>query len=121
MNSTKIGNDALFSLSYPNFRVMPILRERNIFIQGIKFLNTYREYFLNTPTMKMIEALSLIAASEDFSTYKDQYVSSADDAREMMSLQENVLQSYRNDSTLRTIMRPLNDAISQMKRRYKLK
>lgn len=100
---------------------MPILRERSIFMQGVRFMNAYRDYFLNTPTMKMIEALSLIAASEDFSTYKDQYVTSAADARELLTLQENILHGYRNDSTLRSIMRPLTDTISQMKRRHRLK
>lgn len=100
---------------------MPILRERSIFMQGVRFLNSYRDYFLNTPTMKMIEALSLIAASEDFSTYKDQYIATSADARDLLTLQENILHGYRNDSTMRTMMRPLTDSISQMKRRYKLK
>jgi hypothetical protein len=100
---------------------MPLLRDRAIFMQGVRFLHLYHNYFLNGPTMKMIEALSLITASEHFSTYKDQYIPSASDARDLLSLQENVLHGYRNDSTLRTVMRPLTDSVSQMKRRYKLK
>jgi hypothetical protein len=90
-------------------------------MQGARFLNSYRDYFLNIPTMKMIEAMSLIAASEDFSTYKDEYVPSAGDARDLLTLQENILHGYRNESTMRTMMRPLTDTISQMKRRHKLK
>mmetsp|Transcript_2818 Transcript_2818/g.2810 ORF Transcript_2818/g.2810 Transcript_2818/m.2810 type:complete len:308 (-) Transcript_2818:59-982(-) len=102
-------------------RIMPILRDRHIFMQGVKFLNKYHEYILTTPTLKMIEALSLITASEDYSTYKEQYVTSSSDASELLSLQENILNNYRNDTAIRSIMRPLVDSINQMKRRYRLK
>lgn len=100
---------------------MPILRDRHIFMQGVKFLNKYHDYILTSPTFKIIEALSLITSSEDYSTYKEQYVTSSTDASELLSLQENVLNNYRNDTTIRSIMRPLVDSINQMKRRYRLK
>lgn len=102
-------------------RIMPILRDRHIFMQGVKFLNKYHDYILTSPTFKIIEALSLITSSEDYSTYKEQYVTSSTDASELLSLQENVLNNYRNDTTIRSIMRPLVDSINQMKRRYRLK
>lgn len=103
-------------------RVMPLLRERRVFIRGAQFLNNYHQHLQSSPKLKIIEALSLIADSEDLATYKDVYISDSQDAAVLVNLYESCLEDLKQqDPSNKRMMRPLLDLVSQMRRRYRLK
>ena len=100
---------------------MPSLRDRHIFMNGVRFLNAHHDKLQRTPQMLIVEALSLIADSEDFSTFRGAYVQDANDAAELQTLSEAVLADLKKDLTLKRQMRPLLDLIMQVRRKYHLK
>ena len=102
-------------------RIMPGLRDRQIFMNGVHFLNAHHDKLQRLSQMLIVEALTLIADSEDFSTFRDAYVQDACDASELQTLSEVVLADLKKDLTLKRQMRPLLDLIMQVRRKYHLK
>lgn len=100
-------------------RVVTILRDRNIFMQCAQCLEKYHSSWSRAVTLTAIEALVLIADSEDFSTYKNEYVKGESDAHLLNRLFESCLRPFQKDFTVKRMMRPLTDCIAQFRRKYK--
>ena len=66
-------------------RVMPVVRERMIFMQGMRLLEKVHEFVLSVHMVRGLTAMALLAESEDFSTYTDQYISSSDEVAFLVS------------------------------------
>jgi hypothetical protein len=99
--------------------VVPLLRDRNIFMQTVQFLETHHDSLSSAVALTIIEALVLMADSEDFSTYKSEYVTGEEDAQLLNRLNESCLKKHQKDFATKRMMRPLTDCISQFRRKYK--
>eukprot|EP01035_Chromulina_nebulosa_P020131 gene20131-26138_t len=64
-------------------RVMPLIREKRILINSVIFLNLYFSDIPQANLMKATESLSLIVDTDDFKTFKEQYINGPSDARVM--------------------------------------
>lgn len=104
-------------------RVMPQIRERKIFILGVKALCHYcrvsrsagAQAFLTAHRLKACQALALLAETEDFCTYKEQYYNNSEvDA--MLELRDGCLAELSKDFEARKTLRPLMDCIDKAKR-----
>ena len=93
-------------------RVMPFLREKGVFMSGVRALVRYTSYD------RCCEALSLLVDTEDYSSYTTQYISPKDrnDVAELVKLQAFVSANFQTESKHRDAMRPLLDAIAKVKR-----
>lgn len=101
---------------------MPALRELHIFQNSVQFLNMYHAFLTLDNRIKCVEALSLIADSEDFSTFKTQYIPDATTAEHLINLNNSCLTELASSSPEnRRLLRPLVDLSSQMKRKFRLK
>lgn len=100
-------------------RVVPLLRDRNIFMLSAQFLDEHFESLSSATVSKVIEALSLMADSEDFSTYRGEYVPGEADVVLLARLNDNCLKQYQKDAMLKRTMRPLTDCIAQLRRKFK--
>ncbi|CAE7571140.1 unnamed protein product [Symbiodinium microadriaticum] len=102
-------------------RVMPLLRDRHVFMNGVRFLHAHHGKLQRASQLLIIEALTLMADSEDFSTFRDAYVQDTNDALDLQGLGDDVLSEFRKDIAQKRQMRPLLDLIMQLKRKYHLK
>jgi hypothetical protein len=58
---------------------MPIIRQRKIFMLCVNMMELIYTKLLASHVLKMIESLSLLVETEDFITYRDQYISSPEE------------------------------------------
>ena len=99
---------------------MPIVRARGIFILGARFLNRFHCDLQPPSLLKVVEALSLLADSEDFGTYRDRHIPLLQENIDILSsLKDNCLTNLLTSEN-RKIARPLADAIDKAKRSYSL-
>lgn len=101
------------------YRVVLLLRDRKIFMKSAQFLETYHASLNNSSALIVIESLVLMADSEDFSTYKSEYVTGEADALLLARLHEGCLKQFQRDFAQKRMMRPLTDCIAQFRRKYK--
>ena len=100
-------------------RIMPFIRQRNIFVTGMKLLHhLHHANMINEDVcLKILTTLSTIVETEDFTTYRDKYIV-ADDLDLLLDFKTNVLTAVQ--STLprdkRNLFRPLSDCIDKFKR-----
>jgi len=102
-------------------RIMPIVRERNIFMNAVIILTTYHSSMSEVDSMKALEALSGLASTEDFSTYRREYVRREEDADVLIELRSSVLGQYQDDFKARRIVRPLLDVVLNVSRQFNMK
>lgn len=104
-------------------RIMPIIREKNIFMNGVKFLSVYYPAMTAVDALRALEALSGLVQTEDFQTYKERYVSHTDnaDAFVLIEFRETVLLKYQDDFKTRRIVRPLLDLVQNLSRSFNFK
>jgi hypothetical protein len=88
-------------------------------MNGVRFLNAHSDKLQSAPQLVIVEALCLIADSEDFSTFRDEYVVDSGDASDLASLNDSVLNDLKKNLTHKRMMRPLLDLVMQVKRKYK--
>lgn len=88
-------------------------------MQTVQFLGTYHSSLSGAVALTVIEALVLMADSEDFSTYKSEYVTCEADAQQLSRLNDCCLKHFQKDFAHKRMMRPLTDCISQFRRKYK--
>lgn len=60
-------------------RVMPIIRERGIFMMAAKFLSIYHQALPQPTVIKCVQSLSLLVETEEFTTYRDRHVKTSDE------------------------------------------
>lgn len=103
------------------YRVLPLIRERNIFMLSVQTLCMIGKYLLRAHKLKAAEALSLLAESEDFVTYRPEYIQTQQDVDILLEFKETVLADLITDFENRKLVRPLIDAIDKAKRTMKFK
>ena len=100
---------------------MGVIRQRRVFLNIARFLLRYNTRLNINTKATIVNALSAIAETEDFATFRDDYVASGDEVDILLDLRSEVLQAFQHDTEKRRMMRPLNDAVDQLKRKYRLK
>ncbi len=100
--------------------IMPLIRANRIFSKGVKFLTMVHRLFSSIHSLKMVEALSMIADTEDFKTYTNTYVANEVEGRELFELKAAVIAPVCVTMEQRRAARPLSDACDKAKRTYKL-
>lgn len=100
---------------------MGVLRQRGVFLKISRFLLKYNAHLSIKAQTIIVNALSAIAETEDFATFRDEYVASADEVDTLLELRSEVLLAFQHDTEKRRMMRPLNDAVDQLKRKHRLK
>jgi hypothetical protein len=102
-------------------RIMPSIRQRKIFMLCINMMELVYTKVLAVHVLKMIEALSLLVETEDYSTYRDQYISSPEELEKLINLQTVCIAEYNKEMSHKKITRPLMEAIDKAKRTLKFK
>jgi len=98
-------------------RIMPLIRERRVFILSCQLLSKFsKANLLTAHKLKAAQALALLTETEDFSTHTGQYYS-ADDTTVLIELREGLLSELMRDFTNRKLIRPLVDSIDRAKRK----
>jgi hypothetical protein len=106
-------------------RYMPIIRERGIFMQIANFLNMHSAIMCETDLQQGAIALSLICETEDFTSFKKQYVDYSDEdvrgSLNDLNEDDGWLEEMReDDDDFRSKVRPLMAILKECKR-YKRK
>lgn len=101
-------------------RVMPMIRERRVFMLGVEALCNYcqdrgLESLMQVHRVKAAQALSLLVDTDDFCTYKDQHYQNTD-VDTLIRLKEDCLITIAKDYELKKSIRPLMDCIDKAKR-----
>ena len=97
-------------------RVMPIMRNRGLFILLVTTLGRIHESLPPSFLLRCVEALSLYVETEDFKTYRAQHVQETD-LDELTNLKTTCLMPLQAaDTANRLTVRPLIDAIDRLKR-----
>ena len=115
-----LGQIARHLESMSEDRVMPVVRARGVFLLAVSTLESTHKLLPQEPLLRYVEALSLIAETEDFKTYRDSYVQPAD-LELLLNLKSSCLLPLQTSagggsSTQRQIVRPLIDSIDRLKR-----
>mmetsp|Transcript_29467 Transcript_29467/g.40491 ORF Transcript_29467/g.40491 Transcript_29467/m.40491 type:complete len:324 (+) Transcript_29467:23-994(+) len=107
-------------------RVMPIVRERGIFMLLIRVLNQFcnpiEGSILKLHRLKAADTLSLLVETEDFNTHRSSYYNQSGlggDIDAMVELKECCLKDLLTDMDSRKMIRPLVDCIDRAKRQMK--
>ena len=102
-------------------RVMPVYKDKNIFMQQIELLNIIHSRINTVHVLKAVEGLSSVCETDDFSTYySDSYITSSSDAAQLLALKTNCLNNLYQEFDNRKYMRALMDTIDKTKRKFKL-
>ncbi len=97
---------------------MPILREKRVFIMGIEWLTLYSGSLLSIHIIKATEAMGLIADTDDFKTFRDEYITNAKDARVLQDFKAKCIDKHLSEFPQKKIIRPLIDSIERARRKY---
>ena len=102
-------------------RIMPIIRSKGIFMNLIHSIMSLHKGFSGTLMQNALETLSFIVQSEDFATYREEYVGDGDAGFNidlLTELQKEVLKPVMKEIPMerKKALRPLNDAIDKTKR-----
>lgn len=100
---------------------MPILRDKRTFVLAAQFIVTYHMSILSPHIIKAIESLSLIADTDDYKTYPNQYIRDVNDARIMLALRQTCIDKYLPSVSDKRVVRPLIDSIDRSKRLYRIR
>jgi hypothetical protein len=102
-------------------RVMPLLRARRIFMTGVNLLNTYHSGLSTDTKLLIASCLSQVAETEDFATYREEYVRDSADAEVLQLVKAKCLAPFQTEFEKKKLVRALLDSIDRAKRQYKLK
>ena len=102
-------------------RIVPLLKERKMVTLMLSFLNSWSESMNDEHLIASVEAVSLIIETEDFQTFKDDYINEED--RQVlidMGEEDHFLEEITEDDDVRRNSRPLLDLIRESRRRSKV-
>ena len=102
-------------------KILPILRTGNVLVLGIHVLDQCHTRLERPYLVECCEALALLADTEDYSTYRSQYLGSPDDLSSMIHFQEECLSELLEDMEVRRRVRALHTAIDAAKRLHSKK
>ena len=96
-------------------RVMPTLRARGVFMSAARTLRRISDALPQAFLLKCVRALSLLSDTEDFKTYRSQYIAAAD-LEDLAAIRESILIPLQTETSQRVLVRPLIDCIDRAKR-----
>jgi hypothetical protein len=96
-------------------RIMPTVRARGVFMRAVRTLRRIHDAVPQTWLLRFVQALALLADTEDFKTYRSQHVEVAD-LDDLLAIREAVLVPLQTDTSQRVMVRPLIDCIDRCKR-----
>jgi len=96
-------------------RIMPTVRARKVFMRATRTLRRIHDAVPRDALLRYVQALALLADTEDFKTYRSQHVE-AGDLDDLLAIREAVLVPLQTDTTQRVMVRPLIDCIDRTKR-----
>lgn len=99
-------------------RIMPIARTRGLFMLAARWLEAYHRSLMGDDVIKAAEAMALFVETEDFTTYRDKYITSISDSACLQNIKNDCLSAFSSDFDVKRKIRPLLDAIDQAKRRH---
>lgn len=102
-------------------RVMPIIRDRRVFMNAVKVLCYSHNGLSSSDTLKAIDVLAMIVGTDDFHTYADEYIRGERDLNYLMDLKMSCLDNFTSDFSSRRLVRPLVDRILLTARKYGMK
>lgn len=100
---------------------MPIIRERKLFMLAVTLLNTIQDGVLSSHRIVAYETLSLLVGTEDFDTFRAEYIGSTADVELLIAFKVSCLDEFKRDPEKRRFVRPLCDCIDRAMRLHKLK
>ena len=121
---------------HSSYRIMPIVREKKIFILSIKLLQKVYSHLDDIHILSCCHSISMLTDTDDFDTYRNQYVSDVTDAELLCNFKDTCMMcilsnsntngssannSNVNSSINKKSVRPLIDCIDKAKRMFKLK
>ena len=135
---------------HSSYRIMPIIREKKIFILSIKLLQKVYSHLDDIHILSCCHSISMLTDTDDFDTYRNQYVSDVTDAELLCNFKDTCMMcilsnanttnsntttsgnsntnsmssssnSNVNSSINKKSVRPLIDCIDKAKRMFKLK
>ena len=103
-------------------RVMPLMRERGVFMLGVKVISKIHSCLISSHTLIAVGAMSMMTETEDFSTYHSSYVNgSNEDIDTLVAFKTDVISNLSSDFENRKVVRPLVDSIDKAKRQARTK
>eukprot|EP01038_Epipyxis_sp_PR26KG_P007382 gene7382-10056_t len=103
-------------------RFMPLIRERGILMLAVRVLCCCSSNLLRVHRLKSAEALAMLIDSEDFVTYKTQYIRGVHDVEKLVEMKMSCLTDLiSSDYETKKLLRPLVDCIDRSKRQFRLK
>lgn len=98
-------------------RFMPTFRKEGTFTYIVQVLMRVKDMLPEADMLKAVEALSIIVQTEDFNTYREEYIS-GEDLDSFLEFKKEVLQPLQSKvaADQRRLVRPVGDAIDKSKR-----
>jgi hypothetical protein len=98
-------------------RFMPLFRKEGTFTYIVRILMRVKDVLPEADMLKACEALSIIVQTEDYNTYREEYISSAD-LENFLDFKKEVLTPLQSKlaADQRRLVRPMGDAIDKSKR-----
>lgn len=98
-------------------RIMPYLRKAGVFTSMIRYIHLVHAMLPPSTIVTILQTLSVLVETEDFTTYKESYCN-VDDVALLVEFKVSVLTPLLNSMPReqRTSVKPLADAIDKLKR-----
>lgn len=97
-----------------------MLRERRVFMQATRFLLLYHHLILSPHLHKAIEALALFTETDDFKTFREEYIRDRNDASILVDFKKQCLERVLQHHENKRVIRPLVDCIDRSKRLFRV-
>lgn len=89
---------SMYPSIHPSPRIMPLIREKKVFILSCQLLlKLSKANLLTAHKLKAAQALALLTETEDFSTHTAQYYSADDCSAVLVELREGLLSELMKD------------------------
>lgn len=102
-------------------RIMPIMRDRRVFMNAVKVLCCYHSALTSADALKAIDVLAMIVGTDDFNTHPEEFIRGERDLNYLMDLKMSCLDNFTSDFSSRRLVRPLVDRILLTARQYGMK
>lgn len=100
---------------------MPLVRQKRTFMLGCEFLSKFGHNLTKAINVKIAESLALLADTEDFQTYREEYIDLNSTDPDILIDLSSLLDEFLSDFETKRRIRPLIDAINKTKRLTKRK
>ena len=85
--------------SNKSYRIMPIIREKKIFMLSIQLLQKVYSHLDDIQILLCCHSISMLTDTDDFDTYRNQYVSDVTDAEVLCNFKDTCMMCILSNST----------------------